>query len=403
MAELLWGQVYFHDTYAGLLRQEPGERCSFTYDSTYVGRNHSPIAWTLPLQKAAFISQHGLHPFFDNLVAEGWLEEAQSRLLGKRSASRFELLLAFGQDCAGAVSIQDPAPADLTPARIDRNDPRQLALLHGRASLSGIQPKLALVRTGKEFRPATSREVSTHIAKFASRRHDDLLFNELLTMRAFNALLPDDPLVDLQIGSIEGFSDPALIITRFDRTPHGKRIHFEEFNQLLDRPSTAKYDGAYREMADFIRTTPGCLPAETYRLYLRILAGLLLGNTDMHLKNFAMFHTPEGLRLTPSYDQVAAALYDYNTIALSLGGASDIPWTQLKARSLIRLGEEFGLSRDAMAMACDHLARRKDGALHAINDERTADPSLKAALTELVKKRWNGTFNLIGSALSKKR
>ncbi len=51
-------------------------------------------------------------------------------------------------------------------------------------------------------------------------------------------------------------------------------------------------------MADFIRATPGCLPVEIYRLYLRILAGLLLGNTDMHFKNFAMFHTPEGLRLT---------------------------------------------------------------------------------------------------------
>jgi len=49
------------------------------------------------------------------------------------------------------------------------------------------------------------------------------------------------------------------------------------------------------EMADFIQTTPGCLAAEKYRLYARILAGLLLGNTDMHFKNFAMFHTPPGV------------------------------------------------------------------------------------------------------------
>ena len=151
-----------------------------------------------------------------------------------------------------------------------------------------------------------------------------------------------------------------MVIKRFDRTADGKRIHFEEFNQLLGHMSNAKYDGSHKEMAEFIRNTPRCLPAEIYRLYLRILAGLLLGNTDMHFKNFAMFHTPEGFRLTPSYDQVAAALYDYKTVALAIGGASDMSWTNLKARSLIRLGEDFGLSPAAMNMAYEQLVKRKD-------------------------------------------
>ena len=274
MAELLWGQVYFGKTYAGILRQEPGERCSFTYDPAFLSVKGPAIAWTLPLQEQPHISQQGLHPFFDNLVAEGWLEEAQKRLLGNRQASRFELLLAFGQDCAGAVSIHDPAPAPLDSSQLDAKDARELAVLKGRASLSGIQPKFMLVEERGKFRAARSGETSTHIAKFSSSRHSDLVVNEYLTMQAFKALLPDDSVADVTIDTIEGSSppsDPALIIKRFDRSKEGTRLHFEEFNQILGRASGAKYDGAYKEMADFIRNTPGCLPAEIYRLYLRIL------------------------------------------------------------------------------------------------------------------------------------
>ncbi len=286
---------------------------------------------------------------------------------------------------------------------MDMNDPRQVALLKGRASLSGVQPKFTLVREKGKFRPARSGETSTHIAKFPSADHLDLIMNEYLTMHAFKKLLPDDDVADVTIDTVQGSSDPALIIRRFDRTSDGKRIHFEEFNQLLGRASQAKYDGSHEEMADFIRHTPGCLPAEIYRLYLRILAGMLLGNTDMHFKNFAMFHTPEGLRLTPSYDQVAAALYGYKTVALAIGGAADLSWSALKAKSLVRLGDEFGLPAAAISMAHEQFAKRKEAMLDSIAQEDLAAKKLKESLIQLVKKRWNGTFSLIGQALSKKR
>lgn len=399
MAELLWGHVYYQEVYAGMLRQEPGERCSFTYDPSYVAGGGPAVAWTLPLRAEPQVSSRGLHPFFDNLVAEGWLEEAQTRLLGKRQASRFELLLAFGADCAGAVSVRDPDPAALDRTRLDLSDPRQAAVLVGRASLSGVQPKLALVEKKGKFHPARSGELSTYIAKFPSQGHADLVMNEYLTTQAFNALLPGDRAVDLQIAGVEGFQDPALIIKRFDRTADGQRLHFEEFNQLLGRPSSDKYDGAHKDMADFLRQTPGCLPAEIYRLYVRIVAGLLLGNTDMHFKNFALFHTPEGFRLTPSYDQVAAALYGYKTVALTMAGVRDMPWATMKAKAVIRLGEEFALPAEAIRMAFEQLATRQDTVAEAINDAAFGTPRLKKDLMEMVKKRWNGTFSLMGSLI----
>ena len=78
-------------------------------------------------------------------------------------------------------------------------------------------------------------------------------------------------------------------------------------------------------MGRFIAGTPSCIPAEADRLLRRILACLLVGNTDAHFKNFAMFHTRDGLRLTPAYDLVAASVYpDYQTIALQLAGAESL-------------------------------------------------------------------------------
>jgi serine/threonine-protein kinase HipA len=402
VANLLWGKVYYKDLFAGFIREEPGDRVTFTYDSSYIEGGHPAIAHTLPVRTESHISNNGLHSFFDNLVSEGWLEQAQSRLLGRREVSRFELLLAFGFDCAGAVSILDPEPSDLSEAMLDMSDPKEMAVLTSRASLSGVQPKLAVIQDGGIFRPARIDELSTHIAKFPSLGHPDLIENEYLTTLAFKALLPDDEIVHLGIEEVEGLDEPALLIKRFDRGSEG-RLHFEEFNQLLGRKSRTKYDGAHKDMASFILETKGCLPTQAYLLYRRILAGLLLGNTDMHLKNFAMFHDRGGLRLTPSYDQVAASLYNYKTLAIAIAGSKDHPIGDLKGRHLVLLGEEFRLSPAAINMAVEGLAKNTEAAKDAINEASLGSKDFKDNLIKLMEKRWNGTFSLIGKALSSKQ
>lgn len=448
MANLIWGKVYYNNAFAGYLREEPGGRVAFSYDTSYIDGGHPAIAHTLAVRQEPHISNNGLHPFFDNLVSEGWLEQAQSRLLGRREVTRFELLLAFGFDCAGAVSIIDPEPSALSEAMLNLNDPKEMAVLTSRASLSGVQPKLAVVKENDIYRPARINELSTHIAKFPSENHPNLTLNEYLTTLAFKALLPEDEIVDLKIEEVKGLNEPALLIKRFDRDlldiagcfgggagdgsgfsdgsgdgggsasgfgrPDGsgdsrykspfsiRRLHFEEFNQLLGKSSRTKYDGAHKDMADFILATQGCVPTQSYLLYRRILAGLLLGNTDMHLKNFAMYHTDAGLRLTPSYDQVAAALYNYKTVALKIAGSKDHPIGDLKARHLVLLGEEFGLSSSAINMALQELSKRIEAAKDAIHDAPLDSAVLKDNLITLIGKRWNGTFASLGKVLSKK-
>ena len=145
------------------------------------------IAYTLPPQEEPHYN-FGLHPFFDNLVAEGWLARAQARALGIRGDDRFARLLAFGLDCPGVVSVLDPKPA--TTPDLTHGSGEEIAALTNRASISGVQPKLFAVQEGKKFRPAQRGEPSTHIAKLPSPELEHLVELEYMTTNAAKVLLP---------------------------------------------------------------------------------------------------------------------------------------------------------------------------------------------------------------------
>lgn len=403
MAHAQWGNVYLNEVYAGRLQEEPGGRCVFTYDATWLDEDRPAIAHTLPLQAEPYIDERGLHPFFDNLVAEGWLRNAQARVLGVDPTNRFALLLGFGSDLAGAVTVQDPEP--LEHRAPDQTDEATAAAMAGRASLSGIQRKLLLIRIGTKFRPVGPGELSTHIAKLSSGDHQEMLALEYLTTLAVRSLLPDDEIVEMALQHLPVIEEDALIIQRFDRTPSGRRLHFEEFNQLLGKHSGEKYEGAYQDMGRFILNTPACVPAEADRLLRRILACLLVGNTDAHFKNFAMFHTRDGLRLAPAYDLVAGSYYDeYQQIALDIGDVHNLDIGKLRAKHLLSLGaNSFGSKGDSVVQAIEQLGERLPLALAAIEKSNVGRTALRATLMERMDKRWNGSFASTGQLLSKRQ
>ena len=403
MAANLWGKVYYQDTFAGTLSQEAGGRCSFQYDESYLESKLPAISFTLPKQLEAHLYEDGLHPFFDNLCAEGWLKNAQARALGLRKNDRFALLLAFGADLAGAVSIEDPKP--IYDVKIDLDDPENYAALSARASLSGVQPKLGAIKEGRKYRAAGLGEQATHIAKLSSGTHPNIVELEYLTTQACQALLKGDDVAEMHIAPLEGVAESALLVKRFDRLEDGRRLHFEEFNQLLGKKSEDKYDGCYEDMAGFILEHPDiCLKTECDTLFRRIMACIVTGNTDAHLKNFAMMHTTQGLRLTPSYDLVAAACYSqYQTLALGIEKAYDMAIGKISAKNIVRLGGLYGLPDAAIMFAVDEFAARMDRAHSNIDKATNIEQSIKDKLHEQMDKRWNGIFASIGTYLSKKQ
>jgi serine/threonine-protein kinase HipA len=340
-----------------------------------------------------------LPAFFDNLVAEGWLARAQARALGIAPEDRFARLLTFGRDCPGAVSVTDPRPA--SEPNLEQGTRAEIAALTNRASISGVQPKLFALRDGDMFRPAHTGERSTHIAKLPSGELADLIEIEYLTTVVAGALLPDDQIVEVEVAPIRGIEGASLLVRRFDRTPAGEKIHFEEFNQLLGRPSEAKYDGSYGEMAKFILANQSTQREQDVdRLFRRVLVCILLGNNDAHSKNFGLLYTEAGFRLAPFYDIVAAALYDRfkaSPLALKIGvGTNPRTLAGIGDRHLAILAESFGLTKAALALAVTDLKRRLPAAMEKIDKAPAGSAALKEKLKTFMGKRWNGTFESIG-------
>lgn len=96
---------------AGVLEEtETGTR--FTYDPAWLAcRDAVPISLRMPLREAPYESK-GLHPFFENLLPEGWLLELATAKLKISKDDAFGLLLATCADCIGAVEVRPAGEGD---------------------------------------------------------------------------------------------------------------------------------------------------------------------------------------------------------------------------------------------------------------------------------------------------
>ena len=106
------GHVKLNGELAGVI-EEFGDQTNFTYSADWIKRRDArPVSLTLPLRSEPYESL-GLHPFFENLLPEGWLLEVASKTLKISKSDSFGLLLATCSDCIGDVEI---VPADLSQA-----------------------------------------------------------------------------------------------------------------------------------------------------------------------------------------------------------------------------------------------------------------------------------------------
>lgn len=88
----------------GLLEEGDGEVC-FRYDEAWIqSKDATPVSLTLPLRREPYVTK-SLHPFFENLLPEGWLLEIAVSKLKLSKNDPFGLILALGADCIGAVEV----------------------------------------------------------------------------------------------------------------------------------------------------------------------------------------------------------------------------------------------------------------------------------------------------------
>jgi len=84
---------------------EEDRTVTFQYDKGWLDSAGAvPVSLTLPLQNEPYTTG-GLHPFFENLLPEGWLLEIATSKLKISKDDAFGLLIATCADCIGAVEV----------------------------------------------------------------------------------------------------------------------------------------------------------------------------------------------------------------------------------------------------------------------------------------------------------
>lgn len=372
----------------------------FQYHPSYLANDHvPPISATLPKRAERYVSEGKMLPYFDNLPAEGWFGKAQGAALGDEKcrsnghydphgthmdgeslAERYHRFMMFGRDYPGAVwatynRIDPELAAQSHQATIE-------AALRSRSSISGMQPKLlGVANEAGELHPANYWETSSHIVKLPANNGANmpgLMEYEYMSIIATKALLPNNPCVDAELTNLhlrDGSQQPVLAIKRFDRTPEGNKAHFEEMNQLLGRQNADRYKGSYVDIAKLIDEKIGHEGVKQF--YARLMCQFLLGNTDNHMKNFAMYHDMRGntWSLTPDYDLAPTVNYQKSALALhatphrhGMGEQSEGSelYNNLSPKVLVRMGQDFGLSYGEIKTIIHDLVGNIDAAKKAV-------------------------------------
>ena len=90
----------------GVIEDTPDGGSRFAYDAAYVqAPSAGPVSLTLPVRTEPYDFARTLHPFFMNLLPEGWLLEISTRALKVAADDYFGLLSATCADTIGAVEI----------------------------------------------------------------------------------------------------------------------------------------------------------------------------------------------------------------------------------------------------------------------------------------------------------
>jgi len=307
MEEFRKAEVRFKDQRAGQIQERSDGSTLFAYDDGW----RTPIGCSLPVVPNIHGWRSGVHPFFQHLTAEGWLRDQQANVGSLNQEDDLGLLLRFGRDCIGAVSVHGIDGEDFTPVPPDL-EPATKAAVNSLRTISGVQKKLLVTRDNGRYAPAGPDGPAPLIAKFNSDGIPTLVRNETLTLELARTLLGAREVIKSANGPV-GDLGHALLVERIDRTDGGAKLRFEDLCQVLARPrgrrNAYKYDSSYEEAGQAIAAHSARPEIDRLRFFKLVVASALLGNCDAHLKNFSLLEGADGLRLSPAYDIVNSVLY----------------------------------------------------------------------------------------------
>jgi serine/threonine-protein kinase HipA len=94
----------------------------------------------------------------------------------------------------------------------------------------------------------------------------------------------------------------TYFIKRFDRAGHKDKLPLEDFAQLSGETRDTKYGSSMEHLVRVIDQYCTFPLLEKKKLFLRVMFNFLIGNEDMHLKNYSLITRDDKVELSPAYD-----------------------------------------------------------------------------------------------------
>jgi serine/threonine-protein kinase HipA len=326
----------------GVINRLGGDRHLFSFEQDYIDDpNRATLSLSFKGQEGGLVAPTRavtarLPVFFSNLLPEGHLRDYLAARANVKPQREFFLLAVLGADLPGGLTVSpmDQPHEGAAEDASDREHEERIPETALRFSLAGVQLKFSAVMEASEGLTIPAGGMGgSWIVKLPSGRFASVPENEYTMMalaRTVGIEVPRTELIDIlairglpeDAGNMEG---KALAVQRFDRDAGGQTIHMEDFAQVFGLYPEDKYrHRSCANIAAVLWAETG--EAGTYEFLRRLVFSVLIGNADMHLKNWSLLYpdrrTPV---LSPAYDFVATLPYiPKDELALTFGGSRSL-------------------------------------------------------------------------------
>lgn len=210
---------------------------------------------------------------------------------------------------------------DLNAIEYSAEEQRHEAALRAtKLSIQGVQPKLSAVLNIQQAKLEIVDIKGKYIIKPQHHIYPQLPENEDLTMKLAakcGIITPIHGMIYSKDGSLSYF------IKRFDRSGKNNKLPLEDFAQLAEEKRETKYDYSIEKLIKILDDNCTFPQMEKSKFFKRFLFNFLVGNEDMHLKNYSLITRNDIIELSPAYDFLNTSIVLGKYIeesALSLAG-----------------------------------------------------------------------------------
>jgi serine/threonine-protein kinase HipA len=274
---------------------------------------------------------------------------------------------------------------ELPHIEISFNDFKQTAehFIAEHLNVTGVQKKLSLEGKNGRLRISSSDSKGKHyILKVPSTEYPEMIELEDLTMHLAelcSVKVVSHSLIPLQDGVL------AYITKRIDRSKNTK-IHMEDMCQLSEKLTEDKYKGSIEGIGKIIKKHCTFTGADLINLFEIVVFSFLVGNSDMHLKNFSLIYSSsQEIRLAPAYDLLATKFLtpdDLEESALTINGKKN----KLKREDFEALTNNLGLPEKTYAKTIQRFEKSMPQVLEFIDYSFVSD-DLKTNFKQLFQER----------------